>query len=129
MAATNAYDDLSDFENMVEEETIDPDFFIAQPPVATFVPASPGPDKSTVVNDREDPALFDFDLEVEPILQVLVGKAIELSKIEVIEENEQTKFEAHILKYQMLRESQLLAVQRLEAHSRRRQIELECRKN
>jgi hypothetical protein len=32
-----------------------------------------------------DPDLFDFDLEVEPILQVLVGKSLELARIEVIE--------------------------------------------
>lgn len=32
--------------------------------------------------------MFDYDLEVEPILQVLVGKTLELSQIEVIEEFE-----------------------------------------
>jgi radial spoke head protein 3 len=36
------------------------------------------------VNDRDDD-LFDFELEAEPILQVLVGKAIELAHIEAIE--------------------------------------------
>lgn len=35
-----------------------------------------------------DPELFDFNNEVEPILQVLVGKSIEHARIEVIEEYE-----------------------------------------
>lgn len=32
--------------------------------------------------------LFDFDLEVQPILEVLVGKTIEQSLLEVMEEEE-----------------------------------------
>lgn len=40
--------------------------------------------KQIQVLDR-DSDLFDFDLEVEPILQVLVGKALELAQIEAIE--------------------------------------------
>lgn len=35
-----------------------------------------GDDKKTQVHDK-DPDLFDFELEVEPILQVLVGKTLE----------------------------------------------------
>ena len=40
--------------------------------------------KQIQVLDR-DSDLFDFDLEAEPILQVLVGKALELAQIEAIE--------------------------------------------
>jgi radial spoke head protein 3 len=32
--------------------------------------------------------MFDFDLEVEPILQVLIGKALESARIEVLEVEE-----------------------------------------
>ena len=32
--------------------------------------------------------MFDFDLEVEPILQVLVGKCLEAARIEVLEVDE-----------------------------------------
>jgi len=67
---------------------IEVDYFIDRPPSALFVPDSPGHDRTTVLNDRKDPDLFDFNLEVEPILQVLIGKSLELSKIEVIEEHE-----------------------------------------
>jgi radial spoke head protein 3 len=86
--ATNNYDNLSDYENMIDECDVEPDYFIDRPPTAVYVPDSPGHDKQTVVNDRNDPDLFDFDLEVQPILQVLVGKSLELSRIEVIEEYE-----------------------------------------
>jgi hypothetical protein len=41
-----------------------------------------------MLNDRTEQELYDFNSEIEPILQVLVGKALEISKIEVIEEYE-----------------------------------------
>ena len=34
------------------------------------------------------PQLFDFDLEVRPILEVLVGKTVEQALLEVMEEEE-----------------------------------------
>lgn len=40
------------------------------------MPNPDGHDKPIQVEDK-DPDLFDFELEVEPILQVLVGKALE----------------------------------------------------
>jgi hypothetical protein len=42
-----------------------------------------GDSKGTQILDNE---LFDFNLEVEPILEVLVGKAIDQSLVEVLEE-------------------------------------------
>jgi radial spoke head protein 3 len=99
---------LSDYENMVNEAEVEPDFFIDRPPTAIYVPDSPGHDKSTVLNDRQDPDLFDFNAEVEPILQVLIGKSLELSKIEVIEEYEHDLFVAHKKQFKMLRESELI---------------------
>ena len=40
--------------------------------------------KQTQIWDQ-DPDLFDYENEVEPILQVLVGKSIEHARIEIIE--------------------------------------------
>jgi hypothetical protein len=57
------------------------------------MPAIRGKDKTTQVQDRIDPDLYDFDLEVEPILQVLVGKSLELARIEVIEDFEKNLLE------------------------------------
>lgn len=46
-----------------------------------------------------DPDLFDFDLEVEPILQVLVGKSLEQARIEVIELHENVVLASHNARY------------------------------
>ena len=73
---------------MMNEFDVEPDYFIDLPPYATFIPQPRGKDKTTMVQDRIDPDLYDYELEVEPILQVLVGKAIENARIEVIEEFE-----------------------------------------
>ena len=85
---------------MVNEDEVEPDFHIDRADQAVYVPIPKGLDKATNftrfinhrfvchknnLNDRKDPDLFDFDLEVEPILQVLVGKSLELARIEVIE--------------------------------------------
>jgi hypothetical protein len=39
--------------------------------------------------------LFDFDFEVEPILEVLVGKVLEQGLMEVLEEEELAAMRAH----------------------------------
>lgn len=53
---------------MVNEVQVEPDYFIDRPPSAVFMPAIRGKDKTTQVQDRIDPDLYDFHLEVEPIL-------------------------------------------------------------
>lgn len=55
-------------ENMVDEEEIEVDYYIDKAADAVFVPESPKHDKMTHLDDRKDPDLFDFDLEVEPLL-------------------------------------------------------------
>lgn len=82
------WEELEDFENMINEYDIEPDYFIDRPPQAVYRPALKGRDKSSQVQDKIDPELFDFNLEVAPILQVLVGKSLEQARIEVIEEYE-----------------------------------------
>ena len=49
------------------------------------MPRKKGVDKKTLVEDNE---LFLFDDEVEPILSVLCGKTLEVSRMEVLEEEE-----------------------------------------
>jgi hypothetical protein len=53
---------------MVKEDEVEPDFHIDRADQAVYVPIPKGLDKATNLNDRKDPDLFDFDLEVEPIL-------------------------------------------------------------
>jgi hypothetical protein len=58
---------------------------IERPQTARHMPKKAGVDKKTLVEDNE---LFIYDLEVEPILSVLCGKTLELSRMEVLEEEE-----------------------------------------
>ncbi|CAE7033991.1 Rsph3a [Symbiodinium sp. CCMP2592] len=61
------------------------DEFLPEPPPEQYQPQRTGIDASTQVEDGE---LFDFDAEVEPILDVLVMKTLEQSVMEVEEEHE-----------------------------------------
>ena len=62
------------------ENTTQTDPLLDRPPEPLFMPAKSGVDVETQVDVDE---LFDFDLEVEPILEVLVGKTIEHAMLEV----------------------------------------------
>lgn len=55
-----------------------------------------------------DPDLFDYELEVEPILQVLVGKAIEQAHIEVIENSELLEAKTRKTMFNQVREAELV---------------------
>lgn len=61
------------------------DEFEPLPPPAPYVPKKTGIDVSTQVDLDE---LFDFDLEVGPILDVIVNKTLEQARMEVEEEEE-----------------------------------------
>ena len=72
-----------------------------------------------------DPELFDFDNEVEPILQVLVGKSIEHARIEVIEEYEAQVLAKHKRRFLQLKEAELMETQRLEEARARKSDEVD----
>jgi hypothetical protein len=63
--------------------------------------------------------LFDFDIEVKPILEVLVGKTIEQSLIEVMEEEELANLRRQQREYEELRNAEKVEQQRLEEQERR----------
>ena len=67
--------------------------------------------------------LFDFDLEVKPLLQVLVGKTIEQALLEVMEEEELANLRANQYAYEEIRNVELAEVQRLEEQERRHREE------
>ena len=64
--------------------------------------------------------LFDFDVEVQPVLEVLVGKTMEQSLLEVMEEEEMAWLRAQQRSFQELRDAELAEVQRLEEQECRR---------
>lgn len=65
------------------------EFYLDRPPVPLFTPRMPSKDncKSTQIYDG-DYELFDFDKEVEPMLNVLIEKTLEQARMEVLEEHE-----------------------------------------
>ena len=67
--------------------------------------------------------LFDFDAEVEPILEVLVGKTLEQSMMEVMEEEELSNMRAHQEHFEQMRNAELAETQRLEESEKRRSEE------
>uniref|UniRef100_A0A8B9J3D8 Radial spoke head 3 n=1 Tax=Amazona collaria TaxID=241587 RepID=A0A8B9J3D8_9PSIT len=74
------------------------------------------------------PVLFDFDIEVKPILEVLIGKTVEQALLEVMEEEELAQLWAHQRAYAELRNAELAEVQRLEEQDRRYREEKERRR-
>ena len=111
----NYLEELTDRRPEVDEET-QTDAYMDRPPLPLFIPTKVGLDKATQVEDD----LFDFDLEVEPILEVLVGKTLEQSMQEVLEEEELAAIRRRQEDFEQARNAELAEVQRLEAEARRK---------
>ncbi|XP_008048140.1 radial spoke head protein 3 homolog [Carlito syrichta] len=101
------------------------DAFLDRPPTPLFIPAKTGKDVATQILEGE---LFDFDLEVKPMLEVLVGKIIEQSLLEVMEEEELANLQTSQYAYEEMRNAELAEVQRLEEQERRHREEKDRRK-
>lgn len=67
--------------------------------------------------------LFDFDMEVIPILEVLVGKTVEQALIEVLEEEELASLREQQRRFLEIRAAELAETQRLEEQERRLRAE------
>eukprot|EP00842_Homolaphlyctis_polyrhiza_P004156 jgi/Hompol1/4741/HPOL_000498-RA len=100
------------------------DAFINRAPSPLYIPQKSGVDVATQIYDGE---LFDFDFEVAPILEVLIGKTLEQALMEVHEEEELATLRAHQLKFEEMRNAELAEVQRLEDAERRRTEEKDRR--
>lgn len=100
------------------------DAFLDRAPSPFYIPQKSGVDVATQIYEGE---LFDFDMEVAPILEVLVGKTIEQSLIEVMEEEELEILRKRQSEFEERRNAELAEVQRLEDAERRRTEEKERR--
>jgi hypothetical protein len=126
MTRANNWEELSDRDGYIPETEIQADYYIDRPPTAIFIPNPKGETKATQIFDG-DPDLFDYENEVEPILQVLVGKSIEHARIEVIEEHQNDIISKHKSEYQQVREAELMETQRLEEMRGRKNDEIDRR--
>uniref|UniRef100_A0A8D2NSY8 Radial spoke head 3 n=1 Tax=Zosterops lateralis melanops TaxID=1220523 RepID=A0A8D2NSY8_ZOSLA len=101
------------------------DEFLDRPPTPLFIPAKTGKDVATQIEEGE---LFDFDIEVKPILEVLVGKTVEQALLEVMEEEELAQLLSHQRAFAELRNAEFAELQRLEEQDRRIREEKERRR-
>lgn len=92
------------------------DFYIDRPVDRLFVYRKDGVDQEAQIWEGD---LFDFDTEVEPILQALLGKTIEQSRMEVLEEEELKVMKQQQKKFEQLRNAEMAEMQRLEAKETR----------
>ncbi|XP_072907775.1 radial spoke head protein 3 homolog [Hemitrygon akajei] len=109
---------LEELSDRIEEVDVDTqtDAFLDKPPTPLFIPGKSGKDVATQIEDGE---LFDFDIEVKPMLEVLVGKTIEQALLEVLEEEELMNLRALQRDFEEVRNAELAEVQRMEERERR----------
>jgi len=117
---------LEELSDRVEEadQECQTDAFLDRPPSPLFIPAKTGMDCATQIYEGD---LFDFDVEVKPILEVLVGKTVEQSLLEVMEEEELANLRQQQRAFEELRNAELVEQQRLEEQERRHREEKERR--
>ncbi|XP_055620213.1 radial spoke head protein 3 homolog B [Toxorhynchites rutilus septentrionalis] len=100
------------------------DLFLHRPPSPAYVPQKVGRDVATEILEGE---LFDFDTEVVPIVEVLVGRTIEQALIEVLHEEEIAEMKRQQQQIMAIREAELAELRRLELEDRKLQTEREHR--
>jgi hypothetical protein len=83
-----------------------------------------GIDAATAIEPGE---LFDFDTACEPLLEVLIGKTLEISLTEALEEQELALLRAQRERFVQERNALLAETQRLEAAALRKEHEKELR--
>jgi len=119
----NYLEELSDNVRVSEVDT-QTDAFLDRPATPLFVPQKIGVDVETQIEEGD---LFDFDLEVSPILEVITGKTLEQALMEVLEEEELANLRHHQDEFDRIRNAELAETQRMEAAEKRRYEEKQRR--
>jgi len=101
-------------------------FLCDRPKTPVYVPLPKKIDKGTQI-PKCNWLLFNFDNEVKPIMEILVGKIIHQSKVEIIKENEieNENQKTHALK--VARNAEIMKTRRLLSKEKRRTVEIESR--
>ncbi|XP_044743484.1 uncharacterized protein LOC123305746 isoform X2 [Chrysoperla carnea] len=100
----------------VSDTTTQTDLFLERPKSPFYYPAKVGIDAATQIYPGD---LFDFDIEVQPILEILVGKTVEQALIEVLEEEELEALREQQRQFEEIRNAECTEAQRLEERERR----------
>lgn len=109
----------------LEQET-QTEFEIPKKKIKLVLPVKTGTDKETQIYDGE---LFDFNYEVEPLLEVLCGRTLDQSRVEVLEEEELRVMSERQVELDQIKAKELEEVQAIEARERKLMEENEKRKN
>ncbi|CAF1121733.1 unnamed protein product [Didymodactylos carnosus] len=117
---------LEELSDRIEEADVEiqTDAFLDRPPSPLFIPQKTGKDITTQIETGD---LFDFDLEVKPIIETLTGKTLEQALIEVAEEEELAEIREQQREYEEMRNAEIIELQRLEEQERRLRAEKERR--
>ena len=94
--------------------------YIDLPQIPLFKPEKRGEDAGTQIEKGE---LFDFDEEVEPIINVLTFKTLEEARMEVLEEEEIKEMKRQMQDFEKVRNRELEIVQKLECQTIRKEEE------
>lgn len=84
--------------------------------------------KATEIADDERFMIFDFDEEVEPMLNVLCMRTLEQARMEVLMEEELKIMKVQAKEYDEIRNAELIEAQRFEAAEKRVKEEIDRRK-
>lgn len=88
------------------------DLFLHRPPTPPHVISSiKSVNAETQVLDGE---LFDFDAEVEPLLEMLVGRMVEQASLEVLNEEEYSELRRQQQEFLTIREAEIADLKRLQ---------------
>jgi radial spoke head protein 3 len=102
------------------EQSCQTDLFLQRPSTPPYVVAKVGVDASTEIVDGE---LFDFDAEVQPILETLIGRTLQQALTEVIHEEEIAELREQQQNMLATREAEMAELKRLEEQESRLQDE------
>lgn len=103
------------------------EFYLDRPPVPLFQAKMPAKEncKATWIVDEWE--LFDFEKEVEPMLNVLCMRSLEQARMEVLVEEEVKIIKWQAKEYEEVRNAELIEAQRFEAAELRVKQEIERR--
>ena len=87
---TEAYTEYITDKPPTDEKKVATEFYLDRPPVPLFQPKMPAKEncKETEIADDERFMIFDFEEEVEPMLNVLCMRTLEQAQMEVLMEEE-----------------------------------------
>lgn len=108
----------------LNERELDRDYYVDEAPYPEFKPKERGLDYGVQIERHE---LFDFDLEVQPLIEILVGRSVVSAINELQEEKEASERAVALTKFERKRNAELMATQRLEMKDNRKREEAERR--